>query len=243
MGILWLREAQDAARDAGLDLIEVAPEASPPVCRIMDWGRYRYEQKMREREQRKKQRSTDMKGLRLRPSTDDHDFNVARRKAEMFLTHGHKVRIEVRFRGREITHQELGVAQLDKFAAALADISEVEQRPTMENRRMAIVIAPRPEAILAKDKQDAKAMAALEAELDAELDDDDDDDVTLEGEATPESEAADDTTAEAPAESPAAVAEPEVELSAESDAPADSPVATAEPEPEPSAESAPDEPA
>jgi len=179
VGIVWVREAIDAARDAGLDLIEVAPEASPPVCRIMDWGKYRYEQKQREREQRKKQRSTDVKQLRLRPMTGQSDFDVSRRKADLFLRDGHKVRVEVRFRGREITHQDLGYNILMRLAEAVGDVAEVEQRPSMEGRKMFVLIAPTAETLKALQKRKDAAEAAgvelvsLSANIEEDLDDDD----------------------------------------------------------------------
>lgn len=160
-GVVSVREGIEAAREVGLDLIEVAPEADPPVCRIMDWGRYRFEQKQREKEQRKKQKTGEVKALRLRPTTDDHDFQVTRRKAEAFLREGHKVRVEVRFRGREITHRELGQEILLKLAAAVGEVGEIEQQPSMDGRKMFLVIAPRPEVLKA-------AMAALKAKQAAE---------------------------------------------------------------------------
>jgi translation initiation factor IF-3 len=183
VGIVWVREALDAARDAGLDLIEVAPEANPPVCRVMDWGKYRYEQKQRERDQRRKQRSVEVKSLRLRPSTGSNDFEVTRRKAELFLRDGHKVRCEVRFRGREITHQELGHDMLLRLAAAVGDVSEIEQRPSMEGRKMFLLLTPtaetlrvlqaRKEAAEARGEEDVQLSAGIEEDLG---DDDDDDD-------------------------------------------------------------------
>lgn len=178
-GVVTVREAIDAADEVGLDLIEVSPEADPPVCRIMDWGRYRYEQKQRERDQRRKQRSLEVKGLRLRPSTDDHDFMVTRRKAEQFLRQGHKVRVEVRFRGREITHRELGTGILIRLAEAVEEVGEIETQPSMEGRKMFLIVAPRPEAIGTRmSAEDEAAMVLDEAEAAArgeEPDDEDDD--------------------------------------------------------------------
>lgn len=194
--MVWVREAIDAARDAGLDLIEVAPEANPPVCRIMDWGRYRYEQKQREREQRKKQRGTDVKQLRLRPMTGQADFAVTKRKAELFLRDGHKVRVEVRFRGREITHQDLGVNVLMRLAGEVSELAEVEQRPSMEGRKMFILVAPTAETL--KDLQRRKDAAAaagqvlqeLSADIEEDLDDDDDESRASAPEADGEEQAA-----------------------------------------------------
>ncbi len=206
VGIVWVREAIDAARDAGLDLIEVAPEANPPVCRIMDWGKYRYEQKQREREQRKKQRSTDVKQLRLRPMTGQADFDVSRRKADLFLRDGHKVRVEVRFRGREITHQDLGYNILMRLAESVNDVAEVEQRPSMEGRKMFVLIAPTAETLKALQKRKDAAEAAgeelvsLSANIEEDLDEDDED-VAVEAQDTAEAgapaEATEDTADEA----------------------------------------------
>ncbi|MCC7493579.1 MAG: translation initiation factor IF-3 [Fimbriimonadaceae bacterium] len=178
MGVLRLRDALDAAYDAGLDLIEVAPDADPPVCRIMDWGRFRYEQKQRERDQRRKQKVGEVKGLRLRPSTGVGDFQVIRRKAESFMRDGHKVRIELRFRGREITHRELGQQMLDRLATALENIGEIEQQAVLEGKRMFMTFAPLAEIIgTAMTEADQAALAADEASGALDQDDDDDDDV------------------------------------------------------------------
>lgn len=180
---MWLREAIEAAQDAGLDLIEVAPDAKPPVCRIMDWGRYRYEQQRREREQRRKQRVTEVKSLRLRPTTDDHDFAVTQRRAERFLSEGHKVRVEVRFRGREITHRELGQEMLYRLARAVSEYGDVEQMATMEGRKMFIMIAPKPPGSRPAPSESpaADTVTADEALHDTALEDDGiDDDEELE---------------------------------------------------------------
>ena len=169
MGIVWLREALDSAFEAGLDLIEVAPDADPPVCRIMDWGRYRFEQKQRERDQRRKQRVLEVKGLRMRPTTDDHDFGVVRRKAEQFLRQGHKVRVEVRFRGREITHRDLGEGILSKLVEALSEVCELESSAALEGRRMFIIIAPQPQIVGTSMSAEDERLAATETLHDEEL--------------------------------------------------------------------------
>ena len=205
MGIVWLREALDAADESGLDLIEVAPNADPPVCRIMDWGKFRYEAKQRERDQRRKQKNIEVKGLRLRPSTDEHDFMVTRNKAERFLREGHKVRVEVRFRGREITHRDLGQAILLKLAESVGEVSEIETRPSMEGRKMFLVLAPNPETIGTEMAEDDGDQELHDAELDA--DDDDDDDVEVDAaEATAESSDAEATAESSDAEAPVAEA-------------------------------------
>lgn len=196
MGIVWLREALEAADEAGLDLIEVAPNADPPVCRIMDWGKFRYEAKQRERDQRRKQKNIEVKGLRLRPSTDEHDFMVTRRKAERFLREGHKVRVEVRFRGREITHRDLGQDILLRLAEEVSEISEVETRPSMEGRKMFLVIAPNPEAIGTAMAEDDEDLELHDAELEADDDLDDDDDDELEDQLDDEADTDDEAEAE-----------------------------------------------
>ncbi len=175
MGILWLREALEAAEESGMDLIEVAPNADPPVCRIMDWGKFRYEAKQRERDQRRKQKNIEVKGLRLRPSTDEHDFMVTRNKAERFLREGHKVRVEVRFRGREITHRDLGQDILLRLAEAVSEVSEIETRPSMEGRKMFLVLAPNPDTIGTLMEGDEEDQELHDSEL--EVDDDDIEDV------------------------------------------------------------------
>ncbi|HAZ64505.1 MAG TPA: translation initiation factor IF-3 [Armatimonadetes bacterium] len=200
VGVVWVREALEAARDAGLDLLEVAPDANPPVCRIMDWGKYRYEQKQREREQRKKQRSADVKQLRLRPMTGKADFEVTRRRADAFLRDGHKVRVEVRFRGREITHQDLGRDVLLRLAEAVGEIAEIETRPSMEGRRMFVLLAPTADTLKALAQREREAEEAgtelvslssqLEEDIGADDDDDDRDDVVTEAEPEVEDESA-----------------------------------------------------
>jgi translation initiation factor IF-3 len=173
MGIVWLREALESADESGMDLIEVAPNADPPVCRIMDWGKFRYEAKQRERDQRRKQKNIEVKGLRLRPSTDEHDFMVTRNKAERFLREGHKVRVEVRFRGREITHRDLGQDILLRLAESVSEVSEIETRPSMEGRKMFLVLAPNPETVGTQMEDDGEDLELHDAEL--EVDDDDED--------------------------------------------------------------------
>ena len=224
MGIVYVREALDAARDAGMDLIEVAPDANPPVCRIMDWGRYRYEQQRKEREQRRKQRSFEVKSLRLRPSTGEGDFNVTRRKADLFLRDGHKVRVEVRFRGREITHQELGHRILLRLAEALSELAEIEQHPSMEGRKLFLLLAPLAETLKALQQRKEAAAARGEelVELSAGIQDDSqvDDD---EGEPATEAELA--AVAEQAAAEP--VAAPADEAAPVAEAAVDTPVAAA----------------
>jgi len=131
------------ARERSLDLIEVAPTATPPVCRIMDYGRYRYEQSKRERESQAKQRGGDLKGVFLRPQTDEHDIQFKVRNIIKFLKEGHKVKVTVRFRSREITHPEFAEKVLAQVAEMVREIGVVERPPAMEARTMAMILAPK----------------------------------------------------------------------------------------------------
>jgi len=142
MGILPLREAINAARERELDLVEVAPNADPPVCRILDYGKYQYVQMKKQREARKAQKTTEIKEVRLRPKTDDYHAGFKMKRARKFLAEGMKVKVRVQFRGREITHPEIGLEQLREVAEMLADVAVVEQRPNMEGRTMLMVLAP-----------------------------------------------------------------------------------------------------
>lgn len=125
-----------------MDLVEVSPNAQPPVCRIMDYGKYRYEQNKREREARKNQKTVTVKELRMRPKIDDHDFEVKARNARKFLSSGDKVKIAVRFRGREIVHQDIAREKLDNLARQLEELAVVERKPFMEGRQMIMILAP-----------------------------------------------------------------------------------------------------
>lgn len=137
------REALDLARERGLDLIEVAPAANPPVCRIMDFGKWKYEQAKREREAQKKQKMTEMKGVKMRPGTAEHDFQFKLKNVLKFLQEGDKVKITVIFRSREITHPEFARRSLDRLAEATTGISIVERPPGMEGRTMTMILSPR----------------------------------------------------------------------------------------------------
>ena len=139
-----VREALDYARSRGLDLIEVAGNADPPVCRVMDYGKYRYEQGKRERDSQKKQRMTELKGIRMRPGTDEHDFQFKVKNAQKFLEQGHKVKVTVIFRSREFTHPEFARASLERMAEIVkeAGVGKVERAPLMEGRTMTLLLAP-----------------------------------------------------------------------------------------------------
>jgi translation initiation factor IF-3 len=142
LGIMRTREALELARERDLDLVEVQPNAAPPVCRLMDYGKFRYEESRRERESRKRQRSATVKEVRLRPKIDDHDLETKGRQAQRFLAAGDKVKLSVLFRGREIAHQEIGRDLLDRLAQQLDSVSTVEQAPHMEGRTMVMFLGP-----------------------------------------------------------------------------------------------------
>lgn len=164
VGIISAREAQHLAEERGLDLVEVAPNATPPVCRLMDYGKFRYEQSKKEREARKNQRQADMKEVRLRPKTDDHDLDVKANQARRFLRTGDKVKFTVRFRGREMAHPDIGRTMLEQISDKLHDIAVVEQRPTMEGRAFSLILAPNPQTI--KEARQAQ-LAQIQAERQA----------------------------------------------------------------------------
>lgn len=140
--ILPIDEALQRAVDHDLDLVEIAPGANPPVCKIIDYGKYRYEQQKREKEARKKQQRMELKEVRFRPRTDTHDFNFKTRHARGFLEDGNKVRAYVQFRGRDILYKDQGMEMLKKFIEELQDIAKIDQPPKMEGRRMTTILAP-----------------------------------------------------------------------------------------------------
>ncbi len=137
------REAMQRAEEVGLDLVEVSPNAKPPVCKIMDYGKYQYEKNKRAREARKKQTKVVLKGMQFRPDTAEHDYQFKKRHVEDFLKNGWKVRATVRFRGREMLHTDLGSNLLSRLKNELEEIAEVEQPPRMETRIMSMILAPK----------------------------------------------------------------------------------------------------
>lgn len=141
-GIYPIEQALELAQRRGLDLVEVAENADPPVAKIMDYGKYRYEQQKKEREQRRRTARVELKEVRFRPNTDDHDFEFKTKHAREFLSEGNQVKAWVQFRGRDIIYKERGAALLQRFIDELADVSRVEQAPQMEGRRMTVMLAP-----------------------------------------------------------------------------------------------------
>lgn len=144
IGVFSSYEAQRLAQDRGLDLIEIAPAASPPTCRIMDYGKWKYEAKKKAMQSKKKQVVTSVKELQIRPRTDQHDLEVKLRHAKRFLLEGDKVRVNLRFLGREIAHQDMGSDILDRVIEGLKDLSLIESAPKKEGRNMFVVFAPDP---------------------------------------------------------------------------------------------------
>jgi len=140
-GIVPTRQALEMAFENGLDLVEISPTAQPPVCKIIDYGKFKYEAQKRASEARKKQRVIEVKEIKLRPGIDDHDYGVKMRQMRTFLEEGDKVKVTLRFRGREMAHQNLGMDVLERVRNDLADLGKVEQYPKMEGRQMTMVIA------------------------------------------------------------------------------------------------------
>ena len=143
VGVVGRSEALVMATNAGLDLVEIAPNADPPVCKILDFGKYKYEEQKKKNEARKKQKIIEVKEIKLRPGIDDHDYEVKRRSMVKFIEEGDKVKVTMRFRGRELAHQELGMDVLIRVRDDLDEIAKVEQMPRMEGRQMTMVVSPK----------------------------------------------------------------------------------------------------
>lgn len=189
LGVMATHEALRQAQGLSLDLVEVNPKADPPVCKILDFGKYKYEEKKKSAEAKRKQTVVDIKEVKLRPKTDDHDINFKIRAARRFLEAGHKVKFTVRFRGREITHPEKAQEQLTLVIQGTEDVANVESRIMMEARTMTVMVAPKPailqrvaaakaqrEADRKAAERDGKQLPPSEPSLPSLEDDDDDDD-------------------------------------------------------------------
>ena len=202
LGVLPTHEAVRLAEEKGLDLVEISPRAFPPVCRIMDYGKYKYEQAKQKQKARKHASTVEIKEIKFRPKTEGHDKDFKVKHVRRFLESGNKVRLAVVFRGREITHPQTGKNVLDRVVEATADLSTVEVIPNMEGRRMIMIIAPKPNVVRKAQELRKKVLAAIEArkeaakaaghappveepdddddidedEINADVDDDDDDD-------------------------------------------------------------------
>jgi len=196
LGVLQTHEALRKAQEQGLDLVEVNPKAEPPVCKILDFGKYKYEEKKKQAQARRNQAVVEIKEVKLRPKTDDHDIDFKVKASRRFLEGGHKVKFTVRFRGREITHPEKAHEQLDIILKQLEDIANVETRPMMEARAMSVIVAPKPAVMqkvqqlraaqekarqLAEKEGRAPPPVPSEPEMPEDLDDDDDDDDDADG--------------------------------------------------------------
>ncbi len=143
IGVVPRGDAIARAVEAGLDLVEVAANADPPVCKILDFGKYKYEEQKRKNEARKKQKVIEVKEIKLRPGIDDHDYDVKMRSMKSFIDEGDKVKVTMRFRGRELAHQELGMEVLMRVKGDLDEVAKVEQYPRMEGRQMTMVMSPK----------------------------------------------------------------------------------------------------
>lgn len=157
VGIIDTRDAMNMAREAGLDLVMVSPQAVPPVCRLLDYGRFRYEQQQNEKENRKRARAQEVKAIKFRVKIDDHDFKTKAGHVRRFLEEGHKVKVTIMFRGRERTHPELGERILTRVAETLADIGTPEGMPSMMGMDMNMIMAPKPGAAPRKERSEGAA--------------------------------------------------------------------------------------
>jgi translation initiation factor IF-3 len=237
LGVLTTDQALRRAREVGLDLVEVNPKSNPPVCKILDFGKYKYEEKKKQGEAKRKQTVVEVKEIKIRPKTDDHDIAVKIRAIRRFIESGNKVKVTCRFRGREIMHPQRAQMQLELIVSKIDDIANVEQRPAMEARTMALLVAPKPVvfqrlAAMQRDKKpddrgDVHSTQNLNFEEEAlhepDDDDDDDDDDDAEGEGEGEG-----TDSEKPADAKAPEAKP-----------ADAKPPAAKPEAKPAAEKKP----
>lgn len=143
LGILSTREALARAQERGLDLVEVAPTAQPPVCRILDYGKFKYDEAKKQKEARKNAHQVEIKGIRLRAGTDEHDFSYKAEDARRFLEKKNKVQVTLIFKGREVTHPEIGRAQMEKLAQQLSEVGVVERPPVIDGRRMTMLLSPK----------------------------------------------------------------------------------------------------
>jgi translation initiation factor IF-3 len=143
IGVMSAREALIRAYDVGLDLLEISPNAVPPVVKILDYGKYKYEQQKKANEARKRQKVVELKEIKVRPNIDDHDYDVKMRQMREFIGEGDKVKVTLRFRGREMAHQDLGLKVLDRIRGEMAELTKVESMPRLENRQMIMVLAPK----------------------------------------------------------------------------------------------------
>ena len=143
VGVVSAEQALEMAREAGLDLVEISPNAAPPVCKILDYGKYKYEQQKKASAARKNQKTQEVKEIKMRPGIDVHDYETKMKKIHQFIGSGDKVKVTIRFRGRELAHQDLGMNVLSKIADEMEEDAKIEARPKLEGRQMFMVIAPK----------------------------------------------------------------------------------------------------
>ena len=143
IGVISVEEGIELAYEAGLDLVEISPNAEPPVCKVLDYGKFKYEEQKRKNEARKKQKTIDVKEIKMRPGIDEHDYQVKLRSMLRFLEEGDKVKVTIRFRGRELVHNDLGMKVLDRVRDATEELAKVEACPRLEGRMMTMILAPR----------------------------------------------------------------------------------------------------
>ncbi|MCE3230916.1 MAG: translation initiation factor [Alphaproteobacteria bacterium] len=143
IGVITRFEGMQMAQKAGLDLVEISPNAEPPVCKILDYGKYKYEQQKKRAEARKKQKTIEIKEIQMRPGIDENDFQVKRRAIQRFIEEGDKVKVSMRFRGREMSHQEIGMEVLTRLRDLFDDLAKIEQAPRLEGKQMIMVLAPK----------------------------------------------------------------------------------------------------
>ena len=143
MGVVSIEDAMERAVESGLDLVEVSPDAKPPVCKILDYGKYKYQEQKKAAEARKKQKTVEVKEIKMRPNIDDHDYDVKMRSMRRFFDDGDKVKVTLRFRGREMAHQQIGRDLLLRVKTDIDEIAKVESEPRLEGRQMVMVLAPR----------------------------------------------------------------------------------------------------
>ncbi len=161
LDIVKLTDANAMAEEAGVDLVEIAPTAKPPVCRLMDYGKYRYQESKKKQDAKQKQKQTQIKEIKFRPNTDEGDYNIKLRNLISFLNDGDKAKITLRFRGREMAHQEFGVRLLERVRNDLEPYAVVEQFPRMEGRQMVMVLSPKKKEVNIAKPKEAKSKEAL----------------------------------------------------------------------------------
>lgn len=167
LGLMSVKQAVAAAEEAGLDLVEISPNAEPPVCKILDFGKFKYEQQKKAAEARKKQKTVEVKELKVRPTIEDHDYEVKLKAARKFLNNEDKVKFTLRFRGREMAHKDMAAKLLDRVRDDLADLSKIEFGPKMEGRQMVMILSYDKTAAerVAKQKEEAEKRAKSDAKL------------------------------------------------------------------------------